>query len=226
MTKTPILLAVLLCSSIASVAEAQVLRDRGEKASDRQALRQDVQEGRDDWRDAARLEALLSRFDAARARGDQAALLAIDAEVRRLLAGEVAESRVEYVKDRGEMRQDQRELASDRRELGRDHAAGRGPGVKADDVRDRNDDRRDLRDDRRDARAEARHVFRIAEIDSELGRLSGRADARSLDRKRVLLAELVGLARQELRQDRREAGEDVRELREDRRELREDVRQK
>jgi len=223
MTKTSILFAVLMCSC---AAHAQVPRDRAEKAVDRQALRQDARQTRDDWRDAARLEGLIARFDAARARGDLAALGAIDAELQRLLAGELAESRAEYAQDRAEIRQDRRELGSDRRELRRDVATGRGPGVKADDVRDRNDDRRDLRDDRRDSRAEALHGGRVLQIDAELRGLTGRADGPSLDRKRALMGELVALARQEIRQDSRESGEDRRELREDRRETREDKRQR
>ncbi|MBL8952791.1 MAG: hypothetical protein JNK82_18565 [Myxococcaceae bacterium] len=193
MTKPPILLAVLLC---ACAANAQV-------AKDRQELRQDARQTRDDWRDAARLESLIARFDAARGRGDTRGLAAVEAELSRLLANELTESR-------RELSQDQRELGSDRRELRRDIANGRRAGVRADDVRD-------LRDDRRDARAEAVHGARVLQIDSELRGLSGRADGPSLDRKRELMGELVVLARQEVRQDARESGEDRRELREDRR---------
>lgn len=219
MTKTPILLAVLLFSC---ASQAQAGRDRVEKAHDRGALRQDGRETRDDWRDAARLENLVARFDAARARGDLGALAVIDAELRGLLAGELAESRAEASRDRAELRQDQRELGSDRRELRRD-----GPGaVRADDRHDRNDDRRDLRDDRRDARAEVVHDARVGQINAELAGLSGRSDNPSLNRRRALMTELVALARRELRQDGRESSEDRGELREDRRETREDRRQK
>ncbi|MBK7859524.1 MAG: hypothetical protein IPJ65_13055 [Archangiaceae bacterium] len=223
MTKTSILLGVLMFTSL---AQAQGVRDRVEKAGDRQALRQDAREKRDDLRDGARLESLLARFDAARAHNDVTALLGVDAELRRLIAGELAESRAEYGKDRAEVRQDQRELGSDRRELARDQVTGRGPAVKVDDRHDRNDDRRDLAGDRRDARDEVRHAVRVAEIDAEYARLQGRADRGSLDRKRSLLTELLALSRHELRQDSREAAEDRRELREDRRETREDVRQR
>jgi hypothetical protein len=207
MTKTSILLGVMLFSC---ASQAQVARDRAEKVRDRQALRQDGREKRDDWRDAARVEGLIARFDAARARGDFAALSAIDAELRGLLAAELTESRGELQRDRAEVRQDNREVRSDRRELVRDGAAGRGPLVKADDRHDLRDDRRDRRDDLRDVRGEARQAARVAQIDSELAGLAGRSDAPSLDRKRALMGELVALARQELRQDRREAGEDHR----------------
>jgi len=64
----------------------------------------------------------------------------------------------------------------------------------------------------------------VRSIRGTLGSLRGRTDRRALDRKRGLLAELVQLARAELREDRGERREDRRELREDRREDREDLR--
>ncbi len=72
--------------------------------------------------------------------------------------------------------------------------------------RERRDDRRDLRDDRRDLR-------RVAAIEHEFGSLRGRMDRRALDRKRTLLVELHGMARAELREDRREIREDRRDAR-------------
>ncbi len=63
-----------------------------------------------------------------------------------------------------------------------------------------------------------------AETQVELASLRGRRAPFELDRKRALIAELVGLARGEIAADRREIGEDRRELREDRRESRDDRR--
>jgi hypothetical protein len=61
-------------------------------------------------------------------------------------------------------------------------------------------------------------------IAQEYRGLMNRVDAPSLDRKRTLLVELIGIARAEVRQDKQETREDHKELREDRRETREDLR--
>lgn len=172
----------------------------GQVAADRQALRADAREKRDDRRDAAALEVLLARFDAARARNDLGGLAAVERELKNRVEREVVESKVELAKDAREVRQDRREVAGDKR---------RGQGTR--------DDRRDLRDDRRDAVVEAGALARVKAINGELGALLGKTDAASLTAKRALLVELIGLGWHEL-------GGDHREAREDRRELREDVR--
>jgi hypothetical protein len=77
----------------------------------------------------------------------------------------------------------------------------------------------------RDANAEARSQAERVRIARELAALDGRYAPVELQRKRVLIGELIQLARQEVRQDAREMHEDRRELREDRRETREDRRQ-
>ncbi len=219
--RTTALFAVLFAVS----AQAQVLRDRIEKAQDRKALRQDARERVDDRRDVAAAQALLADFDAARARNDAAALAAIDGRVSAALEREQREGRWELAKDRQEVRQDRRELATDRRELRKDVVQGK-PLQAADDLRDKRDDRRDLADDKRDARVEGRQGLRIAAMRTEWAALAGKMDAASLDVKRALIAEYIGFSRGELVQDRKETREDRRELREDRRELREDVRQR
>lgn len=210
-------------SIVPLLAQAQVMRDRLEKAKDRQELRQDARERRDDRHDAMKLETLLAQIDSARQRNDVAALARIDEELRALVQTEIAESKVELARDRAEVRADNRELRSDRREIRRDVRAKR-PLALANDVHDKRDDRRDRRDDVRDARVEEASLARTQAIAAELSGLYGKQDAPSLDRKRTLVLELVSLGRAQRVQNVRERAEDKRELREDRRELREDRR--
>lgn len=205
-------------------AHAQVARDRVERGQDRRELRTDNREQRDDRRDRAKLVALLVRYDAARGRGDYAALTAMDTELHELVGAEIRESRREWLKDAAEVARDRGEVGSDRRELGRDRARGAGPLQRADDRRDKRDDQADLRDDVRDRRAEGRNLVRLDGIEKELGALWGRVDNPGLDRKRALVGELLALSNAELAGDRQEKREDHRELREDRKETREDVR--
>lgn len=217
----------LLFVALVSVsAQAQVARDRVEKAQDRKALRQDARERRDDRRDLLAGKVLLTEFDLARSKNDVPALLALDKRVAEALEREQREGRWELAKDKQEVRQDRRELGSDRREVKKDVVTGAPPAVVADDLRDKRDDRRDLADDKRDARVESRQGLRIAAMRTEWAALTGKHAPAALDLKRALLVEYVGFSAGELVQDRKETREDVRELREDRRELREDVRQK
>lgn len=161
-----------------------------EHARDRAELRQDRRELADDRRDAAWMEQLLARFDAARAGRARGALAAVENEALRTLDRERQEARAELARSHAEVRRDARD-----------------PGA----------DRRDLRDDRRDRRDDRRDLARVEAIRSEFWSLRGRMDRRALDRKRSLLVEMVRLARAELREDHRELREDRREEREDRR---------
>ena len=79
----------------------------------------------------------------------------------------------------------------------------------------RYDDRKDHRDDVRDARQESRALQKTRTISQELNNLYGRMDSGSLSRKRLLIADLVQLARTETAQNRQETREDSREARED-----------
>ncbi|MBN1209187.1 MAG: hypothetical protein JXB05_30295 [Myxococcaceae bacterium] len=222
-TLVPALLVSLLTAG--SAAHGQAARNRAERAQDRRELRQDARESGDDWRDAAALEAVLAQFDQARSPVNASALAAVDARLRHLLRAELAEGQAELARDGAELRRDNRELRSDRRELREDRAEHR-PGARADDRHDLRDDRRDRRDDRQDLRAEARSQEDRLRIARALVALEGRHALADLDRKRVLIVDLIQLARQEVRQDARETREDRRELREDRRETREDRRQR
>jgi hypothetical protein len=219
---------VLLGISLVAVgfgAHAQPARNAAERASDHAELRQDRRQQRDDLVDLSRLESLARRFDDARERGDDAALVSIEREIRVLVDGELREGASELAGDRREVRADRREVGSSRRELRRDVAHDQPAAVRADDRRDLRVDRRDLRDDVRDARVEAESQERRRAVVQEMRRLMGRLSPSALDRKRQLLDELIVLARAETGQNDRERREDRRELREDRRETREDRRQ-
>jgi hypothetical protein len=206
-------------------AHRQSARNRVERAQDHRELRQDSREHVDDWRDVAALETVLADFDRARAPVNASALATVDARLRHLLRAELAEGSNEQARDRAEVRRDNQEIRSDRREVRHEVADGR-PGAYADDKHDLRDDRRDRRDDVWDANAEARSQSERLRIARELTALEGRLALADLERKRVLIVDLIQLARQEVRQDARETREDRRETREDRRETREDRRQR
>jgi hypothetical protein len=95
----------------------------------------------------------------------------------------------------------EREIVEARAELHRSAAEARDPWAGR---RAAGFDRRDYRDDRRD-------LARLEGIRDELWRLRGRMGWRAVDRKHALVAELVEVARAELREDRRERREDRRE---------------
>lgn len=200
-----------------------VARDRVEKVQDRREIRQDARQTMDDRLDVVKLEATLAELDRARARPRPVEVSMVDRRVMELLHAEAVESRVEMTQKVGEVRKDNAELRSDRREVVQDKAMGT-PVKAANDVHDMRDDRRDKRDDQRDLAKEAVQASRRHQIATEYRGLMNRADAPSMDRKRVLLVELIGIARAEVRGDRQEMREDHKELREDRRETREDVR--
>lgn len=203
-------------------ASAQVVRDQAERAADRGEIRADARQRRDDLRDLARLQSLAARFDAARAAGDGDALRAVLVDLRGAVAGELAEGRVESAQARVEARRGAREARASRREAVRASVAER-PAAEGDDRRDLRDDRRDRRDDARDAAVQARTQARRREIAAEMRVVLGSLDPAGLGRTRVLLDELIVLARAEAARDGREIREDRRELREDRRETREDL---
>jgi hypothetical protein len=217
MFRASLILAVLAAGA---TANAQPLRDAHELSQDRREIGRDRAQRRDDLRDLKALEELAAEMDAARARNDHSALVAVDHKLRARVAGELAESQAEMRQDMQEVRRDRREARSERHEMERDVAHGR-PVVAADDRRDLKDDRRDTRGDMRKAALERANLGHLHQVASELEQLLGRTDPPSLDRKRRLLGELISLARAELAQDRREVREDHRELREDRHEARE-----
>lgn len=217
-----LMLAVVVLG--ATFAQAQAPRNRVERARDRQDLRQDRRQLADDRGDALRAGTLLADYDRAAAAGDAARLGALDAAFNQHLQREISESQVESAQKRQEVREDKREVRGDRRELRQDVALGRRPGVVADDARDLGRDKANLADDRRDAAVERLSRERLMTIQGQLGGLAGRFDAPSVQQKRALYAEVLGMARAEIAGDKQERREDHRELREDRRETREDRR--
>lgn len=206
-------LAVLVLSS--SLSLAQPLRNRIEKAKDRQDLRQDNRQLNNDRFDAARAMAMLRDYDAAAAVGDVVRLGGIDVAFNGHIAREIAESKIESAQARQEIREDKRELGSDRREV-------RQPGNTLDDVKDKNRDRINLADDAKDARREFLSRERLQIIQGQLAGLAGRFDPPSVAQKRALYAEVAGAALKEIANDKSERAEDRRELREDKRETKED----
>lgn len=204
--------AALLFSAMAC---AQSIKNRNERARDRQDLRQDRRQLRDDRLDADRATRLLTDYDAAAAASDSGRLGALDAAFNQHLGREIAQSKVESAQARQELREDKRELRTDRRELRQDLALNRRPRVLIDDARDKNDDRRDLADDRADARDERLSRQRLLQIQSQLGGLAGRFDGAAVAQKRALYGEVLTVAFGELRRDEAERREDRGELRED-----------
>lgn len=224
--KTAVLaLALTGCVTSRAVYGEGEVRNRVERAQDRKELRQDARQRLDDRMDVAKLEKALADFDQARAANQAAAMAGVDSHVMTLARQERAESGVEVAQKAAEVRRDGAEVRSDRREVVRDVRTGHTGGQLADDARDLRDDRRDRRDDRRDLGHELGAAGRRGDIAVEYKTLSGRMDAPSLDRRRALLVELIGIARAELAGDRQETREDRRERREDRRETREDRRE-
>lgn len=218
-----LMMAALL---LGSVACAQNLTNRVERAKDRQDLRQDRRQLADDRLDAARARQLLADYDSAAAVKDVTRLANLDAAFNQHLERELAESRVESAQARQELREDKRELRGDKRELRQDLAQGRRPGVVADDARDKRRDQVNLADDRADAARERLSRARLVEIQGQLGGLAGRFDVGAVAQKRALYGEVLAVAINEIARDKQERREDGRELREDRAETREDRRQR
>ncbi|RKH46502.1 hypothetical protein D7X55_15955 [Corallococcus sp. AB049A] len=189
-------LLATMALSLPVLAHAGGPRDNhhGEQARDRQELRQDARETRDDHYDLRQVESLLSRYDSARGRSARRDLLQVEEDVRRYVSSELNESHRELAQDKQEARSSAREVRYDG---------------------NRRDDRKDHRDDVRDARQESRALRQTRSIAQELNNLYGRMDSGSLTRKRMLIADLVQLARAETAQNRQETREDRREARED-----------
>jgi hypothetical protein len=140
---------------------------------------------RDDVRDLMRLRDLAARYDTAIRSWRARLILRVEAEIIEAVRADLIENRSEVERDR--------------REVGRDGRFG--------DREDRRDDRRDFREEREAQRKR----FLIA---SDLKALMGRMRPGALQRKQALLQELIGLARMELRDDRREIDEDRRDRQE------------
>ncbi len=213
--KTWILFGALVGLSVD--ASAQVARKAAERKQEARELAHSKAARRDDLRDAAWLDEIVTRFDAARERRDKPAFDRMERELRDYLREELTEDRVEAHGTRAEIARSEAELRDSRRELMRSAAVGAGERRTARDAREARDDRRDLKDDRRDAAAKASIVNGRRNIAHELRGLFGKTDGASLDRYRFLLTELQRINRIELRNDANEIREDRGEVRENRR---------
>src|SRR5262245_52522093 len=100
--------AMLVMMFLSGTAVAQVAQDRRE-------LRQDRRDTRDGRRDLLQMEAILARFDAARAANDFVVMAQVDASLRATLYEERRESRVELARDQAEVRRGRREVRRDAR---------------------------------------------------------------------------------------------------------------
>ena len=190
MKQVALMLATLMVSATAYGQPAR------EVAHDKREVAKDLRERREDIRDIKVLEVLAADFESARARWDLRALLVIDERVRRVAATELAQ-------DKAELQRDSREVQHDIHEA-RPVTAG--------------DDRREkVREDVRDVRADRAFMEKHAQVLRDLDALYGRMDAPSLDQKRALMGELIGLARAELRKDTHDLRQDAKELHEERR---------
>ncbi|HEY3451254.1 MAG TPA: hypothetical protein VGK67_33155 [Myxococcales bacterium] len=213
-----------LCSTVQAQRAHEVREDRRERREDHREVAKDKQEIRDDVHDLRSLQRLLEDFDSARARSDVRALRQIDGRLKWHVQSELSESGRELRDDRREVGRSEREVRDERREVRRDEASGH-PGKEAADRRDLRDDKRDLRDDVRDAQAERAKMNRYVELLREVAGLEGRMEPPALERKRMIIGEMIARARGEIREDQEEIREDKRELREDRHETREDRRE-
>ena len=209
-------IVTLILLLLGCVAAADPRGNTREAVANKREQRVDRRESVDDVLDLKRIQGLLARFEAARAKTDMQQLAALDVEIVTLARREAREDRVELAKDEAELRRSRREVRRDRREL-------RGSRT-ADDRRDLRDDRRDRRDDRRVVAVEASMLAKRRAIANRLLALAGKHDAPSLAGKQAALVDLVALARIEVAQNTAERREDRRERREDRRERREDRR--
>ncbi len=213
-----------LVVGLSACATAQPVRNRVERANDRQDLRQDKRQLANDAKDLGDVNVLLSQYDLALSKNDAMGIKAVDAQFQSYLAKEAVEANREVAQAQQEVREDKREVRGDRRELGGDLARGKRPGVVADDARDLARDKANTVDDRSDAARERNARNRLFLIRGELAPLQGLVDPGATARKRALYAEVVNLAKSDLARTKVEQGEDRRELREDRRETREDKR--
>lgn len=211
----------LLVVGLSACATAQPVRNRVERANDRQDLRQDKRQLVNDAKDLGDVNALLAQYDLALSKNDAMGIKAVDAQFQNYLAKEAVEANREVAQAQQEVRQDKREVRGDRRELAGDLARGKRAG---DDARDLARDKVNTADDRSDAARERNARNRLFLIRGELAPLQGLVDPGATARKRALYAEVVTLAKSDLARTKIEQGEDRRELREDRRETREDRR--
>ena len=190
-----------------------------ERAGNRQAVREDRREVRNDRWDVARLTKVLNDYRAAAKSNAAQRLAGIEERFLAELNLELAESRTEVREKQAEVNDSRQERNEERREVVRDVVDGR-PGKAARDARDLVDDRRDLADDRRDRNIEVRNLEAKRDIRQRFTTLKGQSARAAIDQKVKLMEDALKLARDEVGQSVQERIEDKREIREDRRDVR------
>lgn len=148
--------------------------------------------------------------------------------VSTIACAQSSRNRIERGRDRQELGQDKRQLKDDRRDAARtlgmlgdyDAAAAANdvPRLGALDVAFNEQLNQELAESSRDAAKERLSKARLLELQAQLAAFAGRFDPPTISRKRALYGEVLGLAFNELKRDKRELREDRRETREDRRE--------
>jgi hypothetical protein len=133
-----------------------------------------VDGGVESWRAVGHLDSIARRYDVAELKGDTKTQLRLDQELRGLLKRELDAMR-------GRADADEQTLK-------------KVPTPRDGGVSER----------RADARQDLRIGGRLFAIDNELATLDGKHDPKSVERKRTILDELIGLAEQERRRERRE----------------------
>ncbi len=201
-----------------------------DRAGDRREIKEHNRELRDDRLDLTRLKTIRADFVRARKSKSRAKLRKIDSRLRELLGEEAKEGRKEVGDSRRDLRTDRRQHGvvadpKERRQHGvvADPVERRQHGVVADPVERRQHGvvakpgQGATRDAKRDLRQESLAQLRLQQIRGEMGKLYGKYDRRSLNRRAVLMDELIEMAKLEKRRDRRELKQDRRERRDDRR---------
>jgi uncharacterized protein YjbJ (UPF0337 family) len=186
-----------------------------EKIDNRQDLREDRRETRNDRWDALRLEKLLADYKKASKLKQTKRMKALDDRFMAELALELVESNVELAEKREEVRESKDERNEERREMVKDVVKGR-PVAAAHDAAELRDDRRDLRDDRKDRATERVNLELKRNLRDRYQALLGKTDKDSVGQKIGLIEEALTTAKGELVGDIQERAEDRKEIIEDR----------
>ncbi len=186
-----------------------------EKIDNRQDLREDRRETRNDRWDAARLEKLLADYRKAAKLKQTKRFKTLDDRFMAELALELVESNHEIVEKREEVRESREERNEERHEMVKDVVNGR-PVAAAHDAAELRDDRKDLRDDRRDRADERVGLELKRSMRDRYLSLLGKIDKDSVAQKLGIIEEALTEAKNELVGDVKERVEDRKEIIEDR----------
>ena len=220
--------------------QAQVVRNKLERADDRRDLVVDKAQLERDIKEVAAFKADLANIETAWKAGDANKVNAIKNQLVASMKREIEQSENKLKQDKHEVKESNSEIRSDNREIRRDRDDIRdrndGPD-RRDDARDlardkvdRRDDVRDRNDDVRDANAQAARLANQKQIYETLKAYHfanlGTASNEEARNKKALMNAFLVTMENDLKATRAELGEDVGELREDRRETRDDRRER